>query len=71
MSAAATLERVELLPVRSSFDDGATLEDTILGAWDELVSGGCCACPVCGEALVAGIAGVAGGACARCGSELR
>jgi hypothetical protein len=41
-----------------------TLEDTILGAWEDLVLDGRAQCPVCSGELV-----LAGG-CTSCGSEL-
>ncbi len=44
--------------------DGPTLEDLILGAWEELIGGGRAECPVCGGSL----APRAG--CHECGSEL-
>ena len=69
MSAAATLERVEERPVRSPFDDGATLEDAIRAAWDELVADGRCACPVCGGEIRAS-AHAGAGECAGCRSGL-
>jgi len=43
---------------------GATLEDSILGVWEELVASGRAECPVCGASM-----SVAGG-CPACGSEL-
>lgn len=42
---------------------GLTLEDAILGAWEDLATRGLAACPVCGDALT--LAG-----CRSCGSEL-
>jgi hypothetical protein len=44
--------------------DGATLEDSILGVWGELVADGTADCPVC-----AGSMSAAAG-CEACGSEL-
>ncbi len=46
------------VPVRS------TLEDSILGVWEDLIHGGRARCPVC-----AGEMGASGG-CGSCGSEL-
>lgn len=43
---------------------GLTLEDTVLGAWEELVADGRAECPVCGGAMSM-LAG-----CEGCGSEL-
>ena len=43
---------------------GATLEDSILGVWDELVAEGNAACPVCGDSMSAA------GGCEACGAEL-
>lgn len=43
---------------------GVTLEDAILGAWEELVAEGRAECPVCGGRL-----GMLRG-CEDCGSEL-
>jgi len=42
---------------------GSTLEDSILGAWEDLVVNGRTACPVCAGELEPG-------GCASCGSEL-
>jgi hypothetical protein len=67
MSAVATLDRLEEPRAGSPFDDRATLEDTILGAWEGLVVEGRCACPVCGGEM--GACGP-GGACRDCASEL-
>ena len=44
---------------------GATLEDSILAVWQELVAEGRADCPVCGGSISAD------GGCAGCGSELR
>jgi hypothetical protein len=46
------------------FDDGLTLEDTVLGVWEDLVVGGSARCPVCGGSLTPD-------SCEGCGSELR
>jgi hypothetical protein len=43
---------------------GTTLEDSILGVWDELVAEGHAACPVCGDSMSAA------GGCWSCGAEL-
>jgi hypothetical protein len=43
---------------------GVTLEDVVLGAWEELVAEGVAECPVCGG-RVSMLAG-----CGDCGSEL-
>jgi tRNA(Ile2) C34 agmatinyltransferase TiaS len=43
---------------------GLTLEDTILGAWEDLLAGDPAECPVCGGAMR-----VAGG-CHSCGADL-
>jgi tRNA(Ile2) C34 agmatinyltransferase TiaS len=43
---------------------GLTLEDTILGAWEDLLAGGPAECPVCGDSMR-----VAGG-CHSCGADL-
>jgi hypothetical protein len=43
---------------------GLTLEDTILGAWEDLVAGSPAECPVCGGEMR-----VVGG-CGSCGSDL-
>ncbi|MCP9491637.1 MAG: hypothetical protein MSC31_17445 [Solirubrobacteraceae bacterium MAG38_C4-C5] len=63
-------------------DDGSTLEDLVLGAWEDLSSPRPAACPVCRGDMVAryGGAGPAagrqaaaqavGGRCPDCGSEL-
>lgn len=75
MSAVATpAKRLERRPARtpgctggSPFDDRATLEGSILSAWEGVVVEGRCACPVCGGAMVAGGCGAS---CKNCGSEL-
>jgi hypothetical protein len=46
------------------FDDGLTLEDRVLGAWEDLIVEGRAACPVCGGSMAAG------SPCGGCGSEL-
>lgn len=54
-------------------DDGSTLEDLVLGAWEDLSSHRPAACPVCrGEMIARYGAGPAtvGGRCLGCGSEL-
>ena len=43
---------------------GTTLEESILGVWDELVAEGNTACPVCGDSMSAA------GGCEACGAEL-
>ena len=43
---------------------GLTLEDVVLGAWEELVADGRADCPVCGGAL-----SMLDG-CAQCGSDM-
>jgi tRNA(Ile2) C34 agmatinyltransferase TiaS len=43
---------------------GLTLEDTILGAWEDLVAGSPAECPVCGGRMRAA------GGCDSCGSDL-
>ena len=43
---------------------GTTLEDVVLGLWDQLVADGRVACPVCGHAMSAA------GGCESCGAEL-
>jgi hypothetical protein len=43
---------------------GTTLEDVVLGAWDELVVKGRAECPVCGDSMSAATG------CDSCGSEL-
>lgn len=42
---------------------GSTLEDVILGAWEDLASEGRTKCPVCGDQL-------APAGCSSCGSAL-
>jgi hypothetical protein len=69
MSAVATEQRTGVAAVDAPeprlFDaPGPTLEDRVLGVWDELVASGHAGCPVCGGSLR-----VAGG-CEDCGSEL-
>ena len=71
MSAVATRER-EAVAARAAaagrrprlFDDGVTLEDRILGAWEGLVVEGRAACPVCGDSMAPAPG------CSNCGSEL-
>lgn len=43
---------------------GLTLEDRVLGAWEDLVAGGPAECPVCGGEMHAA------GGCQSCGSDL-
>jgi len=43
---------------------GVTLEDVVLGAWEDLVAGGPAECPVCGGRMR-----TAGG-CDSCGADL-
>ena len=71
MTAVATETRdrasTESQPERSArlFEPGGpTLEDVVLGAWEELVADGRAECPVCGSAmsLLTG--------CEGCGAEL-
>jgi DnaJ-class molecular chaperone len=50
------------------FEGGsATLEEAILGVWQELVAEGRARCPVCGDAMDAADSA---GACEACGAEL-
>ena len=81
MSATAMLERPLSLfdheePPRVPADrgnDGSTLEDLVLGAWEDLSSQRLAACPVClGDMIARHGAGPAtvGGRCQGCGSEL-
>jgi hypothetical protein len=51
-------------PSRLFEPGGATLEDSILRLWDELVAAGRVECPVCGGAMSAP------GGCEGCGAEL-
>lgn len=62
-------------------DDGSTLEDLVLGAWEDLSSPRPAACPVCRGDMVArygagpaaprqAAAQALGGRCLDCGSEL-
>jgi tRNA(Ile2) C34 agmatinyltransferase TiaS len=43
---------------------GLTLEDVVLGAWEDLVAGGPAECPVCGGSMRSV------GGCRSCGSDL-
>jgi tRNA(Ile2) C34 agmatinyltransferase TiaS len=43
---------------------GLTLEDIVLGAWEDLVAGGPAECPVCGGSMRSV------GGCTGCGSDL-
>jgi rubrerythrin len=45
---------------------GATLEDSILAVWEDLVAQGRAECPVCGRSMSPS----ADGGCPACGSEL-
>ncbi len=52
-------------PTQKLFEPGGqTLEDVILGAWEELVADGRAECPVCGGAMTM-LSG-----CKECGAEL-
>ena len=76
MAALATRQDVSAARPRASEDSspgarstlfepgGTTLEDSILGVWEDLVAEGRAQCPVC-----AGAMDVAGG-CEGCGAEL-
>jgi hypothetical protein len=57
----ATTERSAMRLFES---DGLTLEDLVLGAWEDLVAGGPAECPVCGGSMR-----TAGG-CGSCGADL-
>ena len=81
MSPTAVLERPLLLFDREEpprvpagrGDDGSTLEDLVLGAWEDLSSPRPAACPVCRGDMVARYGAgpaVLGGRCLDCGSEL-
>jgi hypothetical protein len=62
---ATTGERTEGRSAMRLFEpSGSTLEDVILGAWEDLAAGGPAECPVCGGRMR-----VAGG-CEGCGSDL-
>ena len=71
MGAVATAERTQAeveRPQRGErsdalFDDGFTLEDRILGVWEELVTEGSAPCPVCGGSI-------SPDGCGGCGSVL-
>jgi hypothetical protein len=68
-----TAARPEPAGGRRPFDDRATLERFVLGAWEGLVVGGRCACPVCSGPMAdrpAGGAPSSRGVCGRCGAEL-
>jgi hypothetical protein len=56
--------RTDSSPERLFESGGPTLEDVVLGAWEELVADGRAECPVCGGAM-----SILGG-CAECGSDL-
>ena len=72
MSAAATAHSPELAidattersAMRLFEPHGLTLEDVVLGAWEDLVAGGPAECPVCGGQMRAA------GGCAGCGADL-
>ncbi len=69
MSALATSERpraehsAQLAPRMFKVPAGSTLEDKILGAWEDLGAHGQADCPVCGDSL-------SRQGCGSCGSEL-
>ena len=56
--------RTERSALRLFEPSGLTLEDVILGAWEDLVAGDPAECPVCGARMR-----VVGG-CDSCGSDL-
>lgn len=56
--------RTERSALRLFEPSGLTLEDVILGAWEDLVAGGPAECPVCGGRMRAV------GGCDGCGSDL-
>ncbi len=72
MSALATLTTSERpqtehsvpAPRMFSMPAGSTLEDKILGAWEDLGAHGQADCPVCGDSL-------SRQGCGSCGSELK
>jgi hypothetical protein len=57
----ATTERTA---IRLFEPHGLTLEDVILGAWEDLVAGGPAECPVCGGSMRTL------GGCDSCGADL-
>ena len=66
MNALATEERPQTrqaAPQQLFEPAGSTLEDTILGAWEDLGLRGRTDCPVCGDLLTAS-------GCEGCGSQL-
>lgn len=70
MSALATrecpagTERPQRDPRRAPlFDDGVTLEDMVLGVWEDIVVAGSARCPVCGGSI-------SPDRCEGCGSAL-
>jgi hypothetical protein len=65
VNALATQERPQTEPSAPKLFQpaGSTLEDAILGAWEDLALNGRADCPVCGDTLTAH-------GCSGCGSEL-
>jgi len=66
--ARSTARRRNLASGPRAFDDRATLESSILSAWEGLVVEGRCACPVCDGVMDARDGAAA--SCATCGSAL-
>ncbi len=65
MSALATQERPQAAPSAPQLFElaGSTLEDLVLGAWEDLTLRGEAECVVCGNTLITP-------GCESCGSEL-
>jgi hypothetical protein len=63
-AAVAESPRTERSAARLFEPGGLTLEDRILGAWEDLAGEGAAECPVCGDRMP-----MLGG-CRGCGSEL-
>ena len=65
--APAAARRMKLTSGPRPFDDRATLEATILSAWEGVVVEGRCVCPVCDGAMRAAVGAAE---CTDCGSQL-
>jgi hypothetical protein len=60
----SVVERPRPTPSKLFEPGGATLEDSILGVWGELVAEGNAGCPICGGSMSAA------DGCEACGAEL-
>jgi hypothetical protein len=71
VSAVAAPERKHTAHAGRPAREAGTLEAIVLGAWDELVDDGRCACPVCGSRMsLESPSPQPSGRCESCGSAL-